>query len=277
MFAGFEVHTGTIDICPGQPYLQASGNIVMQLLQHIPWHQWFKLFIDNWNTGVPLATIFMKQGIGMVGTARANRLRNCQLSSDETLRQKGRGSAEIKICVIDNVELRAIKWFDNRTVTILATFEAVVPSSQVKRWDRKEKKELLSYNKNMGGVELLDGLLSYYCIPVKSKKWYHCLIWHFLDVACVQAWLFYKKDAAAASFMHLKPFKMSIAESLLRQRKATRGRPPGSSIDASHSAKAKEGPAKPIPNRSIRTDGIDLNFAKQKVVVEILDVKESQK
>ena len=127
----------------------------MQLLQHIPRHQWFKLFIDNWYTGVPLATTLMKQGIGMVGTVRANKLRNCQLPSNKTLRQKGRGSAEIKICVSDNVELRAIKWFDNRVVTILTTFEAVVPSSQVKRWDYKEKKELLidcslavvSYNK----------------------------------------------------------------------------------------------------------------------------------
>ena len=66
---------------------------------------------------------------------------------------------------------------------------------------------------------------------------------------------FYKKDAASASFMSLKPFKMSIAESLLRQRKVTRGRPPRSSIDASHSTKAKKGPAKPMPNRLIRTDG----------------------
>ena len=76
------------------------------------------------------------------------------------------------------MELRATKWFDNRAVTILTTFEAVVPLSQVKIWDRKEKKELLidfpsavlSYNKNMGGVDLLEGLLSYYCIPVKLKK-----------------------------------------------------------------------------------------------------------
>ena len=151
----FEVHTGTIDICSSQLDLQAPRNIVMQLLQHIPRHQWFKLFIDNWYTGVPLATTLMKQGIGMVGTVRANKLRNCQLPSNKTLRQKGRESAEIKICVSDNVELRAIKWFDNRVVTILTTFEAVVPSSQVKRWDHKEKKELLidcssavvSYNK----------------------------------------------------------------------------------------------------------------------------------
>ena len=123
----FEVHTGTIDICPGQPDLQASGNIVTQFLQYIPRHQWFKLFIDNWCTGVPLATTLMKQGIGMVGTVRANRLRDCQLSSYKSLHRKGRGSAEIKICVCNNVELRAIKWFHNSGVTILTTFEAVVP------------------------------------------------------------------------------------------------------------------------------------------------------
>ena len=114
---------------------------------------------------------------------------------------------------------------------------------------------VVSYNRNMGGVDLLDGLLSYYGIPVKSKTSYHRLIWNFLDVACVQARLFKKKDAVAANFMSLKPFKTSIAESLLRQRKVTRGIPPRSSIDVSHSAKAKKGPAKPIPNRSIRTDG----------------------
>ena len=65
-------------------------------------------------------------------------------------------------------------------------------------------------------MDLLDGLFSYYRIPFKSKKWYHRLIWHFLDVACVQAWVFERKDAAAIIFMSLKPFKMSIAESLIK-------------------------------------------------------------
>ena len=261
----FEVHTGAIENRPGQPDLQASANIVMQLLQHIPRHQWSKLFIDNWYTGIPLATTLTSQGIALVGTVPSNRLRNCQLSSDRIMRQKGRGSAEVKTCVSDNVELRAIKWFDNRAVNILTTFEEVVPTVQIKRWDRKEKKELLvdcpsavaKYNKNMGGVDLLDGLLSYYHIPVKSKKWYHRLIWHFLDVACVQAWLFYGKDACGSKFLSLKCFKNSIADSLLHQRKAKRGRPSTSSIDAVHSAKVSKDPTKSIPNKSIRSDGYE--------------------
>ena len=111
--------------------LATPGNIVMQLLQHIPLHQWFKLFIDSWYREVSLATTLINQDIGRIGAVGANRLRNCQLSSDKELRHKGRGSAEIKICVSGNMEVWEIRWFDNKAVTIL-TFEAVVLLSQVK-------------------------------------------------------------------------------------------------------------------------------------------------
>ena len=112
--------------------LATPGNIVMQLLQHIPLHQWFKLVIDSWYRGVSLATTLINQDIGRIGAVGANRLRNCQLSSDKELRHKGRGSAEIKICVSGNMEVWEIRWFDNKAVTILTTFEAVVLLSQVK-------------------------------------------------------------------------------------------------------------------------------------------------
>ena len=56
---------------------------------------------------------------------------------------------------------------------------AVEPTSQVRRWDRKGKNielfvecpsSVAIYNKSMIGVDLLDGLLNYYHIPVRSKK-----------------------------------------------------------------------------------------------------------
>ena len=85
---------------------------------------------------------------------------------------------------------------------MLTTFEAVEPIKQVRRWDKKDRKEIFVecpsavtiYHKNMGGVDLLDGFLSYYRIPVRSKKWYHRLIWHFFDLCIVQSWILYKKD-----------------------------------------------------------------------------------
>ena len=83
----FEVQCGTIDVCPGQPDLRASGNIVMKFFANIPRHKSHKLFTDNWYTGVPLATSLMIQGIALAGTVRANRLRNCLIPSHKDLKK----------------------------------------------------------------------------------------------------------------------------------------------------------------------------------------------
>ena len=51
-------------------------------------------------------------------------------------------------------------------VTILTTYEAIQPCTKVKQWDQKNGQEiqvgclstLVTYNQNMGGVGLLDGV-----------------------------------------------------------------------------------------------------------------------
>ena len=94
----------------------------------------------------------------VVGTVRSNRLKVCALSNDKAMRQKGRGSSEVKTCEIDCIELRAIRWFDKRAVTVITTYEAIQPSTKVKWWDRKNGQEtqvdcpsaVVTYNQNMG-------------------------------------------------------------------------------------------------------------------------------
>ena len=84
----------------------------------------------------------------------------------------------MKSCKINGSELCVIRWFDNQPVTVLTTYETVQPSTNVKRLDRKNKVEIqvsrlsavVTYNKSMGGVDLLDRVLSYYRIPGKSKN-----------------------------------------------------------------------------------------------------------
>ena len=99
----------------------------------------------------------------------------------------------------DDAELRAIKWFDNRGVSLLSTYESVNPVAYISRFDRKAKEHfnvpcpsiVSIYNKFMGGVDLLDSLLSLYRIHIRSKKWYHKFFLHFLDATVVQSWLMY--------------------------------------------------------------------------------------
>ena len=100
------------------------------------------------------------------------------MTTDQVMKKSGRGNVELWTTNYDGVELRAVKWFDNRGVTLLSTCESVNPRSDVSRFDRKEKKKVkvtcpsivTTYNKFMGGVDLLDGLLSLHRIHLRSKK-----------------------------------------------------------------------------------------------------------
>ena len=116
----------------------------------------------------------------------------------------------------------------------------------------------------MGGVDLLDGVLSLSRIHIRSKKWYHTLLYYFFDIAFVQSWLLYLRDINFLSipeieWMPLRSFKMSIANSLLmkdkNQRERTPGRPSTSRLEKDLLAKKKKrGPVAAIPNKSICLD-----------------------
>ena len=55
----FRIHTGMTERCEGQPDLPASGNVVMHIMSKIPRNNWYKLFMDNWYTGVLLVSILI--------------------------------------------------------------------------------------------------------------------------------------------------------------------------------------------------------------------------
>lgn len=228
----------------------------------MPRQKWHKLFFDNWYTGLELVKTLHEQGIACVGTVRANRLPNNKLPTDAALKSKGRGATAISVATVDNVELRAVKWFDNRGVTLLTSYEAVNPITKVNRWDRKTKtmveverpSVVTTYNKFMGGVDLLDGMLSLYRIHVRSKKWYHRLLWHFFDLIVVQAWILYCRDMKKAqalkkNILQLRVFKLKVAKSLVQTGKSMKGKRgrPSTSVDCLYHAKRKRGPAASIP------------------------------
>ena len=265
----FEVYTGKIDPCPGQPDLKPSANIVLRLLASIPRMIWHKVFFDNWFTGMELQVALWKQGIACVGTVRANRLCGCKLPDDKVLRKKGRGAMVLQTVTIYGVDLRAVKWFDNRGVTLLSHYAAIELLTNIQRFDRKANRHVhidcpsivKTYNQFMGGVDLLDSMLALYRIPVRSKKWYHRLIFHFIDLLLVQSWLLYRRYADANGVVrknqlpHLQ-FKIEVADSLILENKkkvAKRGRP-SQGIEAEHAAKKTHGPTAPIRSTAVRAD-----------------------
>ncbi|XP_077528380.1 uncharacterized protein LOC144140047 [Haemaphysalis longicornis] len=103
----------------------------------------------------------------------------------------------------EGVSLWAVKWFDNRPVTLLSTFASASPEHAGKRFDKKTRTTLY----------------------IRSKEWYRNLFFHLLDVVVVNCWLIYRRDATMASVpckdqMTLLSFKADIACALKQQGKA---------------------------------------------------------
>ena len=164
--------------------------------------------------------------------------------------------------MVGETSLHTVKWYDNRSVSLLSNYIGAHPVTEVDRWDGKQKKVIKvpcpavvrEYNKNMGGVDLLDSLIALNRNKIRSKKWYHRLIFHFIDVTIVTAWLLYKRDYSSTGMrkeeqMKLYTFKSYIAESLCKSGKnleRKRGHPK-STIAGEYEEKRRRGPATPIP------------------------------
>lgn len=105
----------------------------------------------------------------------------------------------------------------------------------------------------MGGVDTLNSLIALYRTSVRSKKWYHKFIYHFLDMIVANAWLTYRKDTGS-KHMQLRIFKANICQALCHQKKGTKRGKPSLLIENEHRCMQKRGPAAPLPVMAVRHD-----------------------
>nr|XP_037282361.1 piggyBac transposable element-derived protein 3-like [Rhipicephalus microplus] len=115
----------------------------------------------------------------------------------------------------------------------------------------------------MGGVDLLDSLISIYRPYLRSKRYYFRVFLHILDLTAVNAWLLYKRNALskrdeyAERLLLLADFKMDLAASLCKAGKTVvkkRGRPSNESIEQASQEKKKSGAT--APTKDVRLDQV---------------------
>ncbi|XP_030830359.1 piggyBac transposable element-derived protein 2-like [Strongylocentrotus purpuratus] len=190
-----------------------------------------------------------------------NRLKDCRLMDDKELKKCGRGATDH--WVEDSVGVVAIKWYDNKPVTLLSTFVGVDPTDSVRRWDKAKKEHVQvsrpsivkEYNKFMGGVDLHDSLTALYKYPVRSKRWYIYIWYHTLTMVVVNAWLLYRRHCGQLGCSHLplRKFQASAASCLTSAGKRARGRPSNTAtLPSPAPVKWKKSPA-----NDIGKDGVD--------------------
>lgn len=94
------------------------------------------------------------------------------------------------------------------------------------------------YNASMGGVDMLDAHLACCKFPIRTRRWYMILFWHFLSVVVINAWLLYQRDCEAqgiptSKVLKLRKFQGLVAEGLFQVGTArSRGRPTTSGLSS---------------------------------------------
>ena len=128
----------------------------------------YKIFAHNFFTSTTLITQLLQRGIHYTGMVRNGRLPNCQLKDEKTLSKQGHGSFDS--LVLNSPKMVAVRWFDNRPVTLSSTFVGPLPIQKVRCWDKASKSygeidrpfTVDQYNRSMGGVDLLDAFVVQY-------------------------------------------------------------------------------------------------------------------
>ena len=116
------------------------------------------------------------------------------------------------------------KWMDNKPVYVVSTVHSAVPLDSISRCSKKEHKivkvhrpdAVKQYNASMGGVDLVDRMVSIYRVSVRKCKWPARVILHFLDCAVNNALILYGDNArsgtALKDILDFIAFRLRIGE-----------------------------------------------------------------
>ena len=152
-----------------------------------------QLFFDNFFSSYGLLKCLREKNVRAVGTIRENRTAGASklMESAKDLKTAGRGKFDYR----SDGKVYICKWNDNSVVSVASNWLGHLPLHQVRRRVKNVPDTQVTqphlihlYNKGMGGVDLMDRLLSSYRPMIRGKKWYWPLFINALNITIVAAW-----------------------------------------------------------------------------------------
>ena len=153
-------------------------NVVVDLVKKAKLVPGSEVYVDNLFTSFPLSREMSDREIGITGTMRQNRLNKVPIHKKKELEKKDvvRGTFE----TVYKGDQMCVSWKDNKAVYMGSNQYGPHPITTVSQYIREAKAKLQvpcpnlvkQYNKNMGGVDLLDSMVATYQVSWRKKKWW---------------------------------------------------------------------------------------------------------
>jgi len=83
-----------------------------------------------------------------------------------------------------------------------------------------ERSPVVIHNKFMGGVDLINSVMTLYRTTVRSKKYYHRILFHLMDLMCVNVWFLYRRNVTEEDNMPFLDFEIGVVQVLLKANKS---------------------------------------------------------
>lgn len=145
-----------------------SHTVVENLLSIVETPAKHKIYMDNFFSSYDLFVSLKAKNCFATGTVRENRMGKCPIKSSKILRKMDRGTSDRKFDTKN--EIAAVRWNDNRFVSLITNFEDTRCFTKVERRMKGGKQKVdipscvVSYNKYKNGVDLFKNLIgAYFC------------------------------------------------------------------------------------------------------------------
>ena len=168
------------------------------------------LFIDNYYTSYEITSCLVQNKTDSVGTLRRDRKHLPKAVMDKNLKLK---VSERKVRYESKIGIMCIQWKDKKDVFAMSTcVEDGILQVRGAGQPKGISKVIDTYNKNMGGVDRSDQMLTSYEIKGKHvKKWYKKFFYHLVNVYVFNAHII--ATELGSKFTQLQ-FREELIESL---------------------------------------------------------------
>ncbi|XP_046681368.1 piggyBac transposable element-derived protein 4-like [Homalodisca vitripennis] len=208
----FQIYTGRLR--DGRAEKLLGERVVRDLTEKIVGEN-HKVYFDNFFSSMDLLKVLQSQKIQACCTVRKDRVNLPKFfNKDQIMR---RGDSDVR-CTLAG--LVCVKWMYKKPVIFASNYHDPNEKSSVKRKLKNGTKvdvpstTLVSdYNKHMGYVDKADQLKKCYQIDRRSRKWWHRIFFHFLDVCIVNSYIMFSQQSEGAT-LSLKQFQDQLITKL---------------------------------------------------------------
>lgn len=204
------------------------GEKVVKDLSRVLVNKNYHMYFDNYFSSIDLMNSLLKDKIFACATVRKDR---SGLPKNQ-MKDKDLDVGKSEFPNTSNEGVRWVKWMDKKPVQFLSNFH---DSSVLLSVNRRQKDESIlpvtcpemvkGYNNHMGCVDKANMIKSFYELRRKSKKWWHRIFWHFMDVTVVNSFIIFPNSS-----LSLKEYRLIVVDQLVGMpKRSKRGRSTSSS------------------------------------------------